>query len=67
MKLYHCYKHIIGRVASKKLYNRGAVDLTLARPVWIDPYVHYIYTRTYRHAYIHKKDEKTLSISTFNL
>ena len=27
-----------GRVASKKLYNRDAVVLTLARPVWIDPY-----------------------------
>ena len=25
------------RVASKKKYNRDAVDLTLARPVWIDP------------------------------
>ena len=26
-----------GCVASKILYNRGTVDLTLARPVWIDP------------------------------
>ena len=26
-----------GRVASKNLYNRDAVILTLARPVWIDP------------------------------
>ena len=25
------------RVASKKLYIRDVVDLTLARPVWIDP------------------------------
>ena len=26
-----------GRVASKILYNKDAVDLTLVRPVWIDP------------------------------
>ena len=26
-----------GRVASKKFYNRDAVYVTLARPVWIDP------------------------------